>query len=180
MPPSTRTRTHAVYAIATQADGKILVGGSFTGIGGQIRFHIARLDPLTGLPDSFDPNANDDVLCIAVQVGDGRILVGGQFTTIGGQMRNRIARLDPATGLADQFNPDSNGTVRSILPVEDNHGLLSVTVGGAFTNIGGQMRNHIARFQGLVGGGGVALTVSTRMCKDRMSTQLCRRRVASF
>jgi len=143
----------AVYAVATQADGKILVGGSFTGIGGEIRFHIARLDPLTGLPDSFDPNANDDVLCIAVQVGDGGILVGGQFTTIGGQMRNRIARLNPATGLADQFDPDSNGTVRAILPVEYDHGVLDVTVGGAFTNIGGQMRNHIARFGGLVGGG---------------------------
>jgi uncharacterized delta-60 repeat protein len=143
-----------VYAIATQADGKILVGGSFTGIGGQIRFHMARLDPLTGLPDSFDPNANDDVLCMAVQVGDRRILVGGQFTTIGGQMRNRIARLDPDTGLADQFNPNANGTVRSITPpVESNHGQLSFAVGGAFTNIGGQMRNHIAGFQGLVGGG---------------------------
>jgi uncharacterized delta-60 repeat protein len=143
----------AVYAIATQADGKILVGGSFTGIGGQIRFHIARLDPLTGLPDSFDPNANDDVLCMAVQVGDGSILVGGQFTTIGGQMRNRIARLSPTTGLADQFNPDANGAVRAILPVEYDHGHLSITVGGAFTSIGGQMRHHIAGLQSLVGGG---------------------------
>ena len=143
-----------VYAITTQADGKILVGGAFTGIGGQIRSHMARLDALTGLPDSFDPNANDDVLCMAVQSTDRRILVGGQFTTIGGQMRNRIARLDPATGLADQFNPDANGTVRAILPVEYDHGQLYVTVGGAFTNIGGQMRNHIARLQGLVGGGG--------------------------
>lgn len=144
-----------VYAIATQADGKILVGGQFTTIGEEIRFHIARLDPLTGLPDSFDPNASDDVLCIAVQVGDSGILVGGEFTTIGGQMRNRIARLDPDTGVADQFNPDSNGTVRSIAPpVEYDHGQLSITVGGAFTNIGGQMRNHIARLRGLVGGGG--------------------------
>ena len=144
-----------VYAIATQADGKILVAGSFTGIGGQIRNHLARLDPLTGLPDSFDPNANDDVLCIAVRVGVPTILVGGQFTTIGGQTRNRIAGLNPDTGLADQFNPDSNGTVRSIIVAEeDNHGLFSVMVGGAFTNIGGQMRNHIARFLS-VGGGGV-------------------------
>ena len=147
-----------VYAIATQADGKILVGGSFTTMGVELRNHLARLDPLTGLPDSFDPNADRDVLCIAVQVEDTGILVGGQFTTIGGQTRNRIARLDPDTGAADQFNPDSNGTVRAILPVEYDHGLLSVTVGGAFTNIGGQMRNHIARFQGFVSGGGASLT----------------------
>jgi uncharacterized delta-60 repeat protein len=142
-----------VYTITTQTDGKILVGGSFTGIGGEIRSHMARLDPLTGLPDSFDPSANDDVLCMAVQLGDRSILVGGQFTTIGGQMRNRIARLNPATGVADQFNPDADGTVRVIHAVEYDHGNLSITVGGAFTNIGGQMRNHIAGLRGLVGGG---------------------------
>ena len=54
----------AVYAIALQADGKILVGGSFFGrdIGGQSRNDIARLDPTTGLADSFNPNANDVVV----------------------------------------------------------------------------------------------------------------------
>ena len=43
--------------VAVQADGKILVGGIFHGIysiGGQARDHIARLDPNTGLADSFD------------------------------------------------------------------------------------------------------------------------------
>ena len=52
----------AVYAIAVQADGKILVGGVFTSIGGQTRNRIARLDATTGLADSFDPNANDACL----------------------------------------------------------------------------------------------------------------------
>ena len=44
-----------------QADGKILVGGFFTSIGGQTRNRIARLDATTGLADSFNPNANDGV-----------------------------------------------------------------------------------------------------------------------
>ena len=39
----------SVYSIAVQADGKILVGGSFTNIGGQPRNRIARLDATTGL-----------------------------------------------------------------------------------------------------------------------------------
>ena len=69
-----------VYAIAVQADGKILVGGAFTQrIGGQTRNRIARLDATTGLADSFDPNANSTVYSIAVQA-DGKILVGGDFT----------------------------------------------------------------------------------------------------
>ena len=44
-----------VFAIAVQADGKILAGGKFTNIGGQSRNRIARLDATTGLADSFDP-----------------------------------------------------------------------------------------------------------------------------
>ena len=31
----------------------------FTAISGQARNRIARLDPATGLADSFDPNASD-------------------------------------------------------------------------------------------------------------------------
>ena len=65
-------------SIAVQADGKILVGGDFTSIGGQTRNRIARLDATTGLADSFNPNANSSVFSIAVQA-DGKILAGGQF-----------------------------------------------------------------------------------------------------
>src|SRR5687767_5042891 len=56
-----------VYSIALQADGKILVGGRFTNIGGQPRNRIARLDATTGLADSFNPNANNSVRSLVVQ-----------------------------------------------------------------------------------------------------------------
>jgi len=75
-----------------QADGKILVGGLFTSIGGQTRNHIARLDGTTGLADSFDPNANGNVQSVAAQA-DGKILAGGMFSSIGGQPRSLFARL---------------------------------------------------------------------------------------
>ncbi|HKP02317.1 MAG TPA: hypothetical protein VJU77_03060 [Chthoniobacterales bacterium] len=135
-----------VLSIAVQADGKILVGGSFSGassIGGQARNHIARLDAVTGLADSFDPNANGDVKAITLQ-SDGKILAGGLFTSIGGQVRNRIARLDGATGLADSFDPNANGDVNAITLQADG----KILVGGAFAganSIGGQSRNRIAR-----------------------------------
>ena len=115
-----------VYSIAVQADGKILVGGIFTNIGGQPRNRIARLDATTGAADSFNPNANNEVDSIAVQA-DGKILVGGFFTNIGGQPRNHIARLDAMTGLADSFNPNSNGPVYSIAVQADG----KILVGGA-------------------------------------------------
>ena len=124
-----------VYSIAVQADGKILVGGDFTSIGGQTRNHIARLDATTGLADSFDPNANGAVYSIAVQA-DGKILAGGDFTSIGGQTRNRIARLDATTGLADSFNPNANSTVHSIAVQADG----KILVGGDFTTASADRR----------------------------------------
>ncbi len=79
-----------MIAIALQADGKIIVGGDFNGfgitIGGQSRNYIARLDPVTGAADSWNPSANEEVSAILVQP-DGKILVAGSFSgfnSIGG------------------------------------------------------------------------------------------------
>ena len=83
---STRMRTILSVPVAVQADGRIVVGGLFSTIGGQSRNRIARLDPTTGLADSFNPNAGDQVDSIAIQA-DGKILGGGAFTSIGGQTR---------------------------------------------------------------------------------------------
>jgi uncharacterized delta-60 repeat protein len=135
-----------VYAIAIQADGKILVGGHFTFIGGNTRNYIARLDPTTGLVDAFNPVASSDVRVIAVQT-DGKILAGGFFLNIGGQARSRISRLDATTGLADSFDPSAGSTVYTIALQADR----KILVGGAFTQIGGAARNYIARLDATTG-----------------------------
>ena len=138
-----------IFSIVVQADGKILVGGGFNGansIGGQTRNYIARLDPTTGLADSFNPNPNSAVGSIAVQ-GDGKILASGSFTSIGGQPRNGIARLNPTTGSADSFNPNANNIVASIAVQADG----KILAGGSFTRIGGQPRNRIARLNPTTG-----------------------------
>ncbi len=88
-----------VFSIAVQADGKILAGGDFhgvSGIGGQMRNYIARLDATTGLADSFDPNADHSVSSIVVQ-DDGKILASSGFFNIGGQPRRHFARLSNDT-----------------------------------------------------------------------------------
>ncbi|HEV2840292.1 MAG TPA: delta-60 repeat domain-containing protein [Chthoniobacterales bacterium] len=139
----------AIYAIAVQSDGKILVGGSFSGfksIGGTFRRHIARLEPTTGLADSFNPDADGVVFSITVQP-DGKILTGGFFEGVGGQQRNHIARLNSTTGLADSFDPNANNTVWSIALQADG----KILAGGIFTNIGGQVRSRIARLEPTTG-----------------------------
>src|SRR5205085_6637881 len=141
-----------VNSIAVQADGKILVGGTFNGansIGGQARNRIARLDATSGLADSFDPNANDEVFTIVAQT-DGKILAAGALTganSIGGQTRNRIARLDAITGAADSFNPDAASGVRTIAVQADG----KIIAGGFFQAIGGQTRHRIARLDATTG-----------------------------
>ena len=131
-----------VDSIAVQPDGKILACGGFGTIGGQTRNHIARLDPNTGLADSWDPNAGTSafVYTIAVQA-DGKVLAVGSFGTIGGQLRNDIARLDGTTGLADSFNPNADFTVFSVAVQADG----KILAGGQFANIGGQPRALFAR-----------------------------------
>ncbi|MDQ6631521.1 MAG: delta-60 repeat domain-containing protein, partial [Verrucomicrobiota bacterium] len=143
-----------VRALVVQADGRILAGGLFNGansIGGQTRNRIARLNPVTGAADSFDPNANNNIRSIALQA-DGKVLIGGDFTALapnGGAVvtRNRIARLDPATGAADSFNPNASFFITSIAVQADG----KILVGGAFTQIGGQPRNFLARLNSASG-----------------------------
>jgi beta-propeller uncharacterized protein DUF5122 len=133
----------AVDSTAVQADGKILAGGNFREIGGQLRGRIGRLDATTGLADSFDPNVRNGsfitVWSIAVQT-DGKVLAGGFFFDIGGQTRNYIARLDATTGFPDSFDPNANGQVKSISVQPDG----KILVGGGFTSIGGQPRRGLA------------------------------------
>ncbi len=63
-----------VVSISIQADGKVLVGGVFSMIGGQPRTGIARLDSGSGMADSFQADADDDLESIALQ-SDGKIIV---------------------------------------------------------------------------------------------------------
>src|SRR5438105_2277503 len=128
-----------VRVVVVQPDGKILIGGDFTTLapnGGATvaRNRIARLNPDGTLDTGFDPNANNSVYVIALQV-DGKILVGGAFSganSIGGQARNRITRLDVTSGLADSFNPAANGLVLAMALQADG----KILVGGSFQNIG--------------------------------------------
>ena len=129
-----------VYSTAVQADGKILIGGNFTTVGGAPRNRIARLNADGTLDSVFNPNANNTVWSTVVQA-DGKILIGGDFTTVGGVTRNRIARLNADGTLDSGFNPDANDKVSSVAVQTDG----KVLIGGIFTTVGGAGRNKIAR-----------------------------------
>src|ERR1043166_2331496 len=73
-----------VYATAVQADGKIIIGGNFTSVGGTHHTNVARLNIDGSIDATFNAGADDQVLALAVQ-SDGKILAGGGFSRLSGQ-----------------------------------------------------------------------------------------------
>jgi len=133
----------AVYAMAVQSDGKVVIGGAFTNVNGVTRYRIARLNADGTLDGTFSSTASSPVYAIAVQ-SDGKILIGGAFTGVNGSPRIRIARLNSDGGLDGTFQNGMNGVngdVRSIAVQADNRALI----GGAFTLVNNAGRNRIAR-----------------------------------
>ena len=91
----------------------LYLGGSFTTIGDSIRNKVAAVDTSTGMPTSWDPNANNNVLTLAVS--GSTVYVGGYFTSIGGQSRNYVAALDATTGYATSWDPSASSLVNSVM-----------------------------------------------------------------
>lgn len=94
----------AVFALALQGDGKIVVGGAFltTGVTPPFRaqHHLARLNPDSTLDEGFrNPEINSGVASIALQP-DGRILAAGRFTRVRCEDRSYVARLLGNAGTA--------------------------------------------------------------------------------
>ncbi|GEP43384.1 hypothetical protein BGE01nite_26750 [Brevifollis gellanilyticus] len=130
-----------IWAMATQADGKIIIGGYFTSVGGVPRNHIARLHADGTLDSSFNPNVNGLVTSIAVQA-DGKIIIGGEFATVGGTSRPNLARLQANGSLETAFNLNVvGGHVHSLAIQKDG----KILVGGNFTSMDSLPRNMLAR-----------------------------------
>ncbi len=119
-----------VLASAVQSDGRLLIAGSFTNVGGATHNYMARLNADGSVDPTYNPDFNDRVYTIVVQP-DGKALVGGSFTTIGGENRTHIARLNPSGTIDSEFNPDIDGTVGVIVLQSDGR----ILVGGTFSSV---------------------------------------------
>ncbi|MBL7865638.1 MAG: T9SS type A sorting domain-containing protein [Cyclobacteriaceae bacterium] len=71
-----------VYELTIQANGQLLIGGSFLSVKGADRLRIARLNA-NGTLDTFAPSPLGEVWAIAEQP-DGKIIIGGSFTAMQG------------------------------------------------------------------------------------------------
>ena len=136
------TPNDGVRSVTVQADGKVLLGGTFTtlqpnGAASPIpRQFIARVNEDGTLDMGFDPKANNYVLSTAVQT-NGKVLLSGFFTTLqpnGAAIptaRQRIGRVNEDGSLDSSFDPNANGAVYSVAMQADG----KVFLGGSFTSL---------------------------------------------
>jgi len=135
-----------INAVAVQADGRILLGGTFTNLANTTGPNLVRFNANGMIDTSFNPNPNGTVTGIALY-GDGRILIVGAFQTVGGALRNRIARLDSNGSLDTTFDPSASGRINAVVM----QGNGSIVIGGAFTSLTPNFvetpvtRNYMAR-----------------------------------
>jgi uncharacterized delta-60 repeat protein len=135
----------SVYALAVRSDSKVLIGGNFSTINGQIRNQVARLNDDGSVDHGFDPGAGftgGNVLALAEQP-DGKVVIAGNFTMINGAPRNYVARLAAKGTLDVTFNPGQgpDNVVFAVALQPDG----KVLIGGRFTAVNGTLRGGIAR-----------------------------------
>jgi uncharacterized delta-60 repeat protein len=141
---TTSGASDAVWALAIQQDGKIIIGGTFTSYAGNPINRIARLNSNGSYDPTFNPGtgANGQVFVTAVQE-DGKILTGGLFNQFNNTPMNFLVRKNPDGSIDQTFNIGSGGnqSVRAIA-LESSYKIL---IGGDFTTWNGKSANRLAR-----------------------------------
>ena len=123
-----------IYALATQADGKILVGGFFSSFNGVPHYNIVRLNPDSTIDPSFNATAATErsVRAFLIQP-DGKIFIAGNFVAVNGVARRRIARLNSDGTLDLSFDPGTGADAGIFALTRDPAG--NIYVAGAFREL---------------------------------------------
>lgn len=136
-----------VECISVQADGKILIGGSFTSVNGQSHPRIARLNANGSLDNTFNAGLgfNSTVRGIAIQT-NGKIIVTGGFSQFNGQSASFIVRLNPDGTSDTTFDVGTgfNGSTAKAAIQADGR----IIVGGGFSQYKSQAVSRLIRLWG--------------------------------
>lgn len=123
----------SVNAMLRQPDGKFIVGGTFSQIGGITRANLARLNADGSVDTAFSTalgvGPNNTVNTIGL-LPDGRIIIGGTFNNVNNLSGTTYLALLKADGSPDtSFTSAANSFVNSLAVQSDGKILL----GGSFT-----------------------------------------------
>ncbi len=133
----------AVWCLALQQDGRVVVGGDFTVVNNTNAVRVARLNTDGSLDTTFSAGDGPDstVNAIAIQL-TGKIDIGGDFSNVNDTNRNYIAQLNSDGSLDTTFNgAGADGTVYA-LTIQPGG---SVLAGGAFNHLNLAARKSIGR-----------------------------------
>jgi uncharacterized delta-60 repeat protein len=142
--------TANIWASKIQADGKILIGGSFNHVGDTYINNLVRLNPDGSIDQVFRSNLgigfNRSVYSIEIQT-NGKILVGGGFDKLNGVDKRLMIRLNEDGTVDNTFNTALN--LQSVGPGVNEIIVLpsgKILIGGAFFYLNNtDMRNNLAR-----------------------------------
>lgn len=144
-----------VHAIARLDDGKLLIGGGFTSVGGVFQTRLARLNPDGSRDSSFgNPVTGGSVRVIHV-APNGDVLIGGENLSVTDLAipMGALVRFKADGSIDLAFKPVSSGRVDAII----DDGADGFYLGGTFTNVAGQPNAFFARINALgasISGGG--------------------------
>ena len=123
----------SIYAIASQLDGKLIVGGTFSSINGYSRLGIARLNTNGAVDTTFVPGTAAGTSFFGVTLlPDGSVLTSG------------ATRLTTNGNYDATFAPQPNTGLNAVAIQPDGR----ILVAGGFTFIAGTNINDIARLIG--------------------------------
>ncbi|MDX1953409.1 MAG: immunoglobulin domain-containing protein [Verrucomicrobiota bacterium] len=129
-----------IHALAVQPDGRILVGGKFTMIGGKKQAYLARLFPDGRVDETFRIQLDAPINCIAIQP-DNKILIAGHFQAVNETKQTHLARLEADGAVDGSFRPDPDFEVTAVAAGKDG----KILVGGRFRHLAGAPCNYLGR-----------------------------------
>lgn len=133
-----------VYSVALQADGCLVLAGSFTKYNTTTVNRIARILPNGNLDTTFASGTGASGVINTVQIqSDGKIVIAGSFASFNGISCNRIIRLNANGSIDAAFNAGTgfNDAARTLAIQMDG----KILVGGDFTTYNEAEANRIVR-----------------------------------
>ena len=136
-----------VRCLQIQSDGKILIGGDFTGVNNTTRNCIARLNSNGTLDTGFAASpagAGGSVYALAVQ-SDNNVVIGGSFPSYASFNLTRVARLYPDGTRDTAFVSSGINNIVEAVAVQSDGGVL---IGGTFSTINNTNCAYFGRLYG--------------------------------
>jgi len=145
IPSITAQSQTVVESVDIDADGKILIGGTFFGVNGSFRSNVAKINPdgTTDTGFSHTIGANLPVKAVLADA-NGISLIGGDFLSFENLPKYRFARLLPNGSSDNSFGArlNANGTISDIEMLPDG----KFVAAGNFFYVNGVGYGGIVRF----------------------------------